>query len=96
VDARSVLGLQPLRPPFLDHVSAAEPRQTKADHGDHVVTTVDILRFDYVLDDDDDIDEDEEDDDFDENEDGEDGEDDEEEDDEDIETWQVSQNGRLP
>jgi hypothetical protein len=82
-----------LRPSFLDDLSAAEPRQAEAGDGACVVTTVDIFRFDYVLDDDD-IDDDEDEDDDDDGEDEEDDEDDE--DDDDVETWQVSQSGRFP
>jgi hypothetical protein len=93
VDTRSILGVQSLRPSFLDDVSAAEPRQAEAGDGARVVTTADIFRLDYVLDDDDvDDDEDEEDDGFDDD----DEEDDDEEEDEDVETWQVSQSGRFP
>jgi hypothetical protein len=92
MDARSILGMQPLRASLLDDVSAAQSRQTEADYGDCVVTTVDILRADYVLDEDDDIDEDDEDDDVDD----EDGDDEDEEDEEEEETWQVSPGGRFP
>jgi hypothetical protein len=96
VDARSVLGVQPLRTSLLDDVSTAESRQTEARYGARVVTTADNLSADYVLDEDDDIDEDDDDDEYGD----EDGEDDEDEDDDDeeeeIETWQVSPNGRLP
>ena len=84
--AGSVLGLQPLRTSFLDHVPAAKPRQAEAGDGAGVVTSVHICRVDYVLDDEDPDDEDfDEDDDEDED----DPEDDEDEEDEDIETWQV-------
>jgi hypothetical protein len=85
VDAGSVLGVQPLRPAFLDHVSAAESRQTKNDHRVRAVTTRDNLLHGFVLEDDDELDE--EDDEFDDEEEDEDEEDDE---DEDTETWQVS------
>ena len=87
MDAGSVLGLQPLRTSFLDDVPAAKPRQAEAGDGAGVVTSVDIYRVNYVLDDDD-PDEDEDEDDFDEDDD--DPEDDEDEEDEDIETWQVA------
>jgi hypothetical protein len=91
VDAGSILGLQPLRPSFLDDVSAAEPRQTEADNGDRVVTTVDNCATNYVLDDDEDDIDDEDDDDVDEDDD----EDEDDEDEEEEETWQVSQSGRF-
>jgi hypothetical protein len=89
VDAGSVLGLQPLRSSFLDNVPAAESRQAEAGDGAGVVTSDDICRVNYVLDDDD-PDDDEDDDDFDEDDD--DPEDDEDEEDEEVETWQVSGN----
>ena len=92
MDARSVLGLQPLRTSLLDHLSAAESREGEAGHGACVVTSVDICRVDYVLDDDDV--EDEDDDDVDDDDD--DGEEDDDEEDEDVETWQVSSGGTLP
>jgi len=90
VDTRSILGVQPLRPTFLDDVPAAESRETQARHGDHLVTNLDSC-CDYVLDDDDEIEDDEDEDDFED----EDDEDEDEEDDEEPETWQVSPNGRL-
>jgi hypothetical protein len=85
VDAGSVLGVQPLRPAFLDYLSAAESRQTKNDHRVRAVTTRDNLLHGFVLEDDDELDD--EDDEFDDEEEDEDEEDDE---DEDTETWQVS------
>lgn len=89
MDTGSVLGLQPLWTSLLDNVPTTEPRQAKAGDGARVVTSADICRVDYVLDDDD-PDEDEDDDDFDEDDD--DPEDDEDEEDEDVETWQVAGN----
>jgi len=83
VDAGSILGVQSLRPSFLDDVSAAEPRQTKNDHRVRVVTTCDNPRH-LFLEDDDDLED--EDDDLDDEEEDEDDEDDE---DEETETWQV-------
>ena len=90
MDTGSILGVQPLRPSFLDDVSAAEPRQTKNDHRVRVVTTRDNLRR-LFLEDDDDVED--EDDDLDDEEEDEDEEDDE---DEDIETWQVSPQRSFP
>jgi hypothetical protein len=85
--------MQPLWPPFLDHVSAAESRQTETRNGAGVVTTDDIFDFIYVLDDDDDVDDEDEDDDFDDDDGDEGEEDDEDGDDEDVETWQVRPTG---
>jgi hypothetical protein len=93
VDPGSILGLQSLRPSLLDYLSATQSRQAEAGHGACVVTSDDIWRVDYVLDDDDDEDfDDDEDDDVDEDED----DDEEDEEDEDTETWQVSRSGRFP
>jgi len=89
VDAGSILGVQPLRPSFLDDLSAAEPRKTKNDHRVRVVTSRDNLRT-FVLEDDDELDD--EDDEFgdDEDDEDEDDDDDDEDDEEDEpETWQV-------
>jgi len=94
VDAGSILGVQPLRPSLLDYLSAAESRQTEADNGERVVTTVDNCATNYVLDDDEDDVDDEDDEDFDE-EDGEDEDDEDDDDEEEEETWQVSQSGRF-
>ena len=90
MDARSILGLQHLRAPLLDDVSAARA-EGQAGAGDQARAGTGVLiacRFfmsRYQLDDDDDPDEDDEDD-FDEDDDE---EDDEEGDDEEEETWQV-------
>ena len=81
VDTGSILGLQQLRPPFLDDVPAAQPRQTQTSHRTGTVTLTD-----FALDD-----PDEDDDDFDQDDDESEEEDDDDEDaeDEDVETWQV-------
>jgi hypothetical protein len=105
VDARSVLGVPALRPPFLDDVPAAQSREGEADDRDSLVTNSDVTNSDntrcvhmtrYSFDDkieiQDDID-DEEDDDEDVDEDDDDDDDDEDEDEEDVETWQVSVSG---
>ena len=55
--------MQPLRPAFLDYLSAAQSRQTKNDHRVRAVTTRDNLRHGFVLEDDDELDD--EDDEFD-------------------------------
>jgi len=95
VDTGSILGVQQLRPSFLDYLSAAESRQTEADNGERVVTTVDNCDTNYVLDDDeDDVDDEDDDEDFDED-DGGDEDDEEDDDEEEEETWQVSQSGRF-
>ena len=83
MDARPVLGVQQLRPPFLDDIPTAQPRKSEAGHRTGV-----LKMSDYLLDDsDDDLDDDEDDESDGEDDDG----DEEDEDDEDIETWQVSQ-----
>ncbi len=89
MDARSILGLQHVRPPLLDDLSVARPTQAQARHRARVV-----IRAGDDLDDD----PDEDDEDFDEDEDAEneDEEDDEDEEDEDVETWQVSESIRCP
>jgi hypothetical protein len=82
VDARPILGLQPLRSPFLDDLSAA--RASKAQTGCRASIVINV--------DDEDLDDDPDDDD--EDLDGDDDEDDED-DDEEIETWQVSEGETL-
>jgi hypothetical protein len=88
VAARSVLGLQSLRPSFLDHLPTAG--REEADSGASVVTSGDnrlSLMVRYRVDDDDDPED--EDDDLD----GDDDDDEEDEDDDedpDVETWQVT------
>jgi len=81
VDAGSILGVQQLRPPFLDDVPAAQPRQTQTGR-----RTCTVTLSDFALDD-----PDEDDDDFDQDDDESEEEDDDDEDaeDEDVETWQV-------
>ena len=71
---------------LLDDLPAAKSRQAEASDGAGIVTSVDICRVAYVLDDED-PDDDEDDEDFDEDDDA---EDDEDEEDEEIETWQVA------
>ena len=79
MDTRPVLGLQPLRAPFLDDLSAARPSQAETSCRASVVMNVD----------DDDLDDDPDDPDDD---DGDlDGDDDDDDDDEETETWQVSE-----
>ena len=89
MDARSILGVQHLRPAFLDDVPAARAegeagagRQARG--GTRALNACRIFMSRYRLDDDD-VDEDDEDD-FDEDDDE---EDDEEGDEEEEETWQV-------
>jgi hypothetical protein len=79
VDARPVLGLQSLRPTFLDDLSAARATQAQAGRRARVVINGD----DDDLDDDPDADEDPDADD-------ESDDDDEDDEDDDVETWQVS------
>ena len=81
MDARSILGVQQLRPPFLDDLPAAQPRQTQTRQ-----RTCTVTLSDWALDDPDD-----DDDDFDEDDDESEDDDaaDEDEEDEDVETWQV-------
>ena len=91
MDARSILGVQHLRAPLLDDVSAAraEGQAGAGDQARNGTGTVIACRFlmsRYQLDDDDDVDEDDEDD-LDEDDDEE--EDDEDGDEEEEETWQV-------
>ncbi len=102
MDARSVLGVSALRPPFLDDVPAAQSREGEADDRDSLVTNSDNTalltapdpRTDSIdeIEIQDDID-DEEDDDEDVDEDDDDDDEDEDEDEEDVETWQVSDSG---
>ena len=82
MDTRSILGLQPLWPSFLDDLSAACAPQAEAGRRARVVINVDDEDLD------DDPDDDDEDLDGDDESDDEDDEDDDE--DEDVETWQVS------
>jgi hypothetical protein len=98
VDARSVLGLPDLRPPFLDDISAAQEGRTEAAADARRVGTVPTVRvftLRYKFDDpDDDPDADpDDDDDFDEDFDE---EDDDESDEEEPETWQVSKGIPFP
>jgi hypothetical protein len=83
VDAGSILGLSAVRPPFLDHLPAAQAREYQTPCNRNVMT---IHPFSL-----DDIDEDVDDDDgFYEEEEGDEDEDDDEDEDEDVETWQVA------
>jgi hypothetical protein len=107
VDAGAVLGVPSLRAPFLDDISAAEPRAAQAARAGRV-TIAEIpmthLHGELVLQDDDDDDEDDDDlddlddgfgdDDLDESEDDEDEDEDVEEDEE--SGWQVSAGGLIP
>jgi hypothetical protein len=79
VDTRPVLGLQSLRPSFLDDLSTA--RSSQAQTGCRACVVINL--------DDEDLDDDP--DDEDEDLDGDDDDEDEDDDDEDIETWQVSE-----
>ena len=102
MDARPVLGVSALRPPFLDDVPAAQPRQSQAGARDTIVTNSDNARCHFTIrfrlddeneiDDDDDYDDDD-DEDIDDDEDTEDDDDENDDDDEDVETWQVSGSG---
>ena len=93
MDARSILGLQRLRPTFLDDVSAAQARRAAGGRAEtrdraRLVTNSDNASSPtspYVLDDDE---EDEDDEDPDSNGDDDD-EDEDDEDEDDEETWQV-------
>ena len=78
MDTRPILGLQPLRPSFLDDLSAARASQAQTGCRACVVINVD----DEDLDDDPDED--------DEDLDGDDDDEDDDDEDEDVETWQVS------
>jgi hypothetical protein len=90
VAARSILGVQHLRAPLLDDVSAARA-EGQAGAGDQarggtgVLTARRFFMSRYQLDDDDDLDEDDED----ELDEDDDEEDDEDGDEEEEETWQV-------
>jgi hypothetical protein len=84
VDARSVLGLRPLRPAFLVHLRDAQRGKAQAGSGTGILTPMPSPSRFHL---DDDPDEDDEDDD-DPDEDDDDSDDDEDED-EDVETWQV-------
>jgi hypothetical protein len=94
VDAGSILGLPALRPAFLVHLPAAEPREAETCDGARVVTR------DFRLDDDDDlddVDDDDDDDDLDDEEDeSEDDEEDEGGDDDEPEPWQVLPAALIP
>jgi hypothetical protein len=86
MDARSVLGLQSLRPPLLDHLPTAGREETR--NGAGVVTRDDIYRslsVPYSFDDEDDPEDEDDDRDEDDNDD-----EDEDEEDPDVETWQVT------
>ena len=92
MDARSVLGLPPMRPALLVDVSSAQSRQAQARIGAGIMISppnlVTSLTGSLRLDDDDLDDFDEDDDDFDDDDEGSD-EDEDGEDDEEEETWQV-------
>ena len=94
MEARSVLGVPALRPPFLDDLPAAKARRAEADRGRVVkslATSRVVFRCDVDGEVDDDSDDNEDDPyDTDENDDDEDDEDDEEDD---VETWQVLPSG---
>ena len=99
LDSRSILGLQHLRPSFLDDVSAAEagrraggrPRSRRSSPGARAGRRARVISHEmsrrYVLEHPVDDPDDPDDDDLDEDEDG---EDDEDADEEEVETWQVS------
>src|SRR4051812_18096441 len=102
LDARPVLGMQSMRPSFLDHVSAACTAEAETRDGTGVMTAHTMLlsfaaggasvhtrveTLAYMLQDEDD-DDDDDDDDVD-SDDGDDDDEDEDEDEEEEETWQV-------
>ena len=99
MDAGSILGVSELRPSLLDHVSAAESRETQTGNaaggaravtiGDNLCVRMNVTRLEDDIDDD----LDDEDDDFYDDDDEEDDDEDDEDDDE--ETWQVSKRTRL-
>ena len=99
--ARPVLGVPALRPPFLDDVPAAQPRQDQAHDRDSLVTNSDNARaahvtryrLDHKIEIEDDIDEEDDDIDEDDDHDDDDDDDEDEDEDEDVETWQVSDSG---
>jgi hypothetical protein len=84
VDTGPVLGLQPMWTTFLDHLPAAQPRQTETGG-----RTGAEAMSDYVLDDFDDVPDEDEDDDVEDGDEEGDEEGDEDSDEEEEETWQV-------
>ena len=53
MDAGSILGLQQVRPPLLDHVSPARPSEAQAGHGARLVIHADDGDLDEDVDEDD-------------------------------------------
>jgi len=94
MDARSILGVPPLRKTLLVHLSAAEPRETETRRRDGVVRRVMTFGLDGGFDEPDDPDDDDE---FEDEDDDDSSDEDEESDDEDdVETWQVLGDPGLP